>query len=116
MRGSMPQWLPSRKPRTFTTGCALALCPPSSQRRLFAASSRRSLTMSTNPDFSRIWVKSSYSGGTGGECVEWAPAFAASGVVPVRDSKNPEGPALVVPSGAWSSFVSMVKNEAQPAG
>lgn len=37
------------------------------------------------------WVKSSYSQ-TGGNCIEWAPAFAAQGVVPVRDSKNPGVP------------------------
>ncbi|MGI5531506.1 DUF397 domain-containing protein [Streptomyces syringium] len=70
--------------------------------------------MSTNPDFSSaIWEKSSYSGGTGGECIEWAPAFAPSGVVPVRDSKNPDGPALLLPPSAWSSFVTYVKHGAQ---
>ncbi|MFF4531833.1 DUF397 domain-containing protein [Streptomyces sp. NPDC001407] len=73
--------------------------------------------MSTTVDLSQVeWAKSSYSGNGGGSCVEWAPKVAAaSGVVPVRDSKNPEEPALVVPSCAWSSFVSMVKNEAQQA-
>lgn len=28
------------------------------------------------------------------------------GVVPVRDSKVPEGPALLVPAASWSAFVS----------
>ncbi|WP_172384893.1 DUF397 domain-containing protein [Streptomyces sp. MNP-20] len=52
------------------------------------------------------WVKSSYSSGDGGQCVEWAPAYAAAhGVVPVRDSKTPGGPILAVSPGAWSAFV-----------
>jgi hypothetical protein len=55
------------------------------------------------------WVKSSYSNGGGGSCVEWAPSYAASGVVPVRDSKVPEGPALVFPVGAWRAFVDTVR-------
>ncbi|ADI07747.1 hypothetical protein SBI_04627 [Streptomyces bingchenggensis BCW-1] len=66
--------------------------------------------MSGTPDFSRAeWVKSSYSNGDGGSCVEWAPACASAGAVPVRDSKDPHGPALVFPAAAWSSFVSTVK-------
>ncbi|MFE2024064.1 DUF397 domain-containing protein [Streptomyces hygroscopicus] len=56
------------------------------------------------------WVKSSYSNGGGGSCVEWAPAFAPTGAVPVRDSKNPNGPALVFPTPSWSSFISAVRN------
>ena len=36
------------------------------------------------------WRKSSYSGGGGGECIEIADNVP--GVIPVRDSKNPEGP------------------------
>nr|MDT0522770.1 DUF397 domain-containing protein [Streptomyces sp. DSM 41633] len=27
------------------------------------------------------------------------------GVVPVRDSKNPDGPALVLPAAAWTTFI-----------
>jgi hypothetical protein len=49
------------------------------------------------------WRKSSYSSGTGGECVEVADNIPA--LVPVRDSKNPEGPALVFPTHAWALFV-----------
>ncbi|KRV47145.1 toxin-antitoxin system toxin subunit [Wenjunlia vitaminophila] len=55
------------------------------------------------------WVKSTHSNGGGGGCVEWAPAHAASGLVPVRDSKDPEGPALVFPAVAWSAFVDAVR-------
>ncbi|MER7026706.1 MULTISPECIES: DUF397 domain-containing protein [Streptomyces] len=55
------------------------------------------------------WLKSSYSG-NGGSCVEWAPAHAAAtGIVPVRDSKAPNGPALNVPVTAFASFVAGVK-------
>ncbi|MGW0627772.1 DUF397 domain-containing protein [Streptomyces sp. NPDC002758] len=35
------------------------------------------------------WIKSSYSGANGGDCIEVAPDFPA--VVPVRDSKTPTG-------------------------
>lgn len=49
------------------------------------------------------WRKSSYSGNTGGDCVEVADGCAAS--VPVRDSKNPAGPVLIVGTGAWQAFV-----------
>ncbi|MEU9079638.1 DUF397 domain-containing protein [Kitasatospora sp. NPDC048538] len=57
----------------------------------------------TRPDLSRAsWFKSSYSD-NGGTCVEVSPDFP--GVVPVRDSKDPEGPALVVPAEAWRAFV-----------
>ncbi|MFW6691936.1 DUF397 domain-containing protein [Streptomyces sp. MAR4 CNX-425] len=68
--------------------------------------------MSTTPDLSGAeWVKSSYSGNGGGSCVEWAPACATSGVVPVRDSKDPNGPALTFAPAAWSSFVAAVRRD-----
>ncbi|MER5769833.1 DUF397 domain-containing protein [Streptomyces sp. NPDC001985] len=50
----------------------------------------------------KAWFKSSYSGGTGNNCVEVA---ALTGRVGVRDSKVRSGPALVVGSAAWASFV-----------
>ncbi|ARF72354.1 DUF397 domain-containing protein [Kitasatospora albolonga] len=49
------------------------------------------------------WQKSSYSGPTGGECVEMAPAPCGS--VPVRDSKNPTGPVITIGAPAWRVFV-----------
>ncbi|MEV7089331.1 DUF397 domain-containing protein [Streptomyces sp. NPDC093085] len=55
------------------------------------------------------WFKSSYSD-NGTNCVEIADNFP--GIVPVRDSKNPHGPALVFPADNWASFVSSVKGEA----
>lgn len=58
----------------------------------------------------RTWVKSSYSSQDGGDCVEWSPAHAcAHGTVPVRDSKDPQGPALMFEPAAWSAFVAGVQ-------
>lgn len=54
------------------------------------------------------WIKSSYSG-SGGTCVEWAPAVATTGIVPVRDSKDPSGPVLGFPVSSFASFVAGVK-------
>jgi hypothetical protein len=50
------------------------------------------------------WVKSSYSGPTGGNCVE--VAFLADGQVAVRNSRHQSGPALVFPAGEWDAFIS----------
>ncbi|MFJ5081600.1 DUF397 domain-containing protein, partial [Streptomyces sp. NPDC088706] len=51
------------------------------------------------------WVKSSYSN-NGGTCVEWAPGTASTtGIVPVRDSKNVNGPVLSLPAAAFTAFV-----------
>jgi hypothetical protein len=55
------------------------------------------------------WYKSSYSN-NGGACVEVAANLAASrGVVPVRDSKDPSGPALNFSADSFASFVAGVK-------
>ncbi|MFJ9849090.1 DUF397 domain-containing protein [Streptomyces sp. NPDC101150] len=55
------------------------------------------------------WFKSSYSD-NGGNCVEIAANLLPSrGMVPVRDSKDPHGPALAFEASAWSSFVSAVR-------
>ncbi|MDT9690712.1 DUF397 domain-containing protein [Streptomyces sp. P9(2023)] len=53
------------------------------------------------------WRKSTYSDGDGGNCVEVLDNVP--GVVPVRDSKNPAGPALIVAAPAWATFVAGVK-------
>ncbi|MGO4418684.1 DUF397 domain-containing protein, partial [Streptomyces sp. MCAF7] len=58
------------------------------------------------------WRKSSYSNGDGGHCVEVADNVL--GVVPVRDSKDPHGPALAFPVSSWSSFISAVKGGQLP--
>ncbi|MEV7598964.1 DUF397 domain-containing protein [Kitasatospora sp. NPDC089797] len=51
------------------------------------------------------WFKSSYSN-NGGNCVEVTADFP--GLAPVRDSKDPQGPALVFSAEAWRSFVAAV--------
>lgn len=52
------------------------------------------------------WRRSSYSGGSGGNCLEVAVGLPS---VPVRDSKNPHGPKLVLRPEAWAVFVDAVK-------
>ncbi|MCX4748619.1 DUF397 domain-containing protein [Kitasatospora sp. NBC_01287] len=49
------------------------------------------------------WWRASYSAGTGDNCIEVADGFP--GVTPVRDSKDPSGPALVFPAAAFAAFV-----------
>jgi hypothetical protein len=58
------------------------------------------------------WRKSSYSNGDGGNCIEVADGFA--GVVPVRDSKDPQGPALAFSADAWAAFVGAVRADEFP--
>jgi hypothetical protein len=55
---------------------------------------------------SAAWRKSTYSDGNGGNCLEVADGHP--GIIPVRDSKNPTGPALVLPAPAWCAFVASV--------
>ncbi|WPW29513.1 DUF397 domain-containing protein [Streptomyces atratus] len=63
--------------------------------------------MSRIPDLSTAaWRKSSYSDGGANNCVEVAENFP--GLVPVRDSKTPTGPALVITASAWAAFVGFV--------
>ncbi|MFI6156507.1 DUF397 domain-containing protein [Kitasatospora sp. NPDC051170] len=54
------------------------------------------------------WFKSSYSS-NGGNCIEVAGNLVASNTVPVRDSKDSDGPALTFPVDAWHSFVTAVR-------
>ncbi|WP_129307173.1 DUF397 domain-containing protein [Streptomyces sp. L2] len=53
------------------------------------------------------WRRSSYSGGEQGDaCVEVCDAVP--GTIPVRDSKNPTGPVLLLGTAAWRPFVNGV--------
>ncbi|MGM9381572.1 DUF397 domain-containing protein [Streptomyces antibioticus] len=67
------------------------------------------MTEHTVPDNAAplAWRKSSYSGPEGGSCVEVLDGYP--GGVPVRDSKSPQGPAVVFSSVGWSLFVAAVK-------
>jgi uncharacterized protein DUF397 len=54
------------------------------------------------------WHKSSRSNGNGGNnCVEVASLDAA---VAVRDSKNPDGPALMFAPAEWNTFLDGAKD------
>ncbi|MEU6175567.1 DUF397 domain-containing protein [Streptantibioticus parmotrematis] len=77
------------------------------------------------------WRKSSYSGSDGGQCVEVGYAWhksthsseeggacvevaACPSVVHVRDSKDPEGPALTFSPTAWAAFTSFAAQHPVP--
>jgi hypothetical protein len=53
------------------------------------------------------WRKSSYSGTTGGNCVEVAQNLP--GAVAMRDSKDPDGPKLAFGLDEWLAFTAGVK-------
>jgi Domain of unknown function (DUF397) len=57
-----------------------------------------------------IWQKSSRSASNGGQCVEVARNLP--GIVAVRDSTDPDGPALVVATSEWAAFVRRVTTDA----
>lgn len=63
--------------------------------------------MSNTSTWPVCWRKSSYSSPNGGECVE--VGFGTPNAVPVRDSKDPQGPALAFDTAAWTAFVTSVK-------
>ena len=54
-----------------------------------------------------MWRKSSFSSANGRNCVEVAGNLP--GMVAVRDSKAPEGPALVFAPAEWQAFAASVK-------
>ena len=57
----------------------------------------------TSADLSRAkWRKSSYSS-QNGACVEVARNLP--GIIAVRDSKNPDGPVLIVSKDEWASLI-----------
>jgi hypothetical protein len=56
------------------------------------------------------WLKSSYSGNGGSDCVEVARNLP--GVVAVRDSKNPHGLVLTVSTDEWASFIARLQSTA----
>jgi hypothetical protein len=60
------------------------------------------------------WFKSSYSNDQGGNCVE-AARLGTVGMA-VRDSKDPQGPALVFPAEAWAAFTAAARRGEFPSG
>ncbi|GAB2926360.1 DUF397 domain-containing protein [Streptomyces mayteni] len=55
-----------------------------------------------------VWRKSSYSDGGMDNCVEVADGYP--GVLPVRDSKQPTGPALVFQAHGWTHFITHLRS------
>lgn len=55
-----------------------------------------------------VWRKSSRSTGSGQNCVEVATDLP--GLVAVRDSKNPEGPALVLTPTQWRALLTVARS------
>ncbi|GLZ04154.1 hypothetical protein Acsp03_16200 [Actinomadura sp. NBRC 104412] len=53
-----------------------------------------------------VWRKSSYTTANGGECVELT---SITGTVAVRDSKDPDGPKLIVTRRAFAALLSQLK-------
>lgn len=59
------------------------------------------------PDLSKAtWRRSSRSSGTA-NCVEVATTGSAVGI---RDSKDPDGPVLVLPAASWTHFVTAIRS------
>jgi hypothetical protein len=54
------------------------------------------------------WTKSSYSGPTGGNCVELAHLYG--GQVAIRNSRHPTGPALLFTAAEWDAFLAGAKD------
>ncbi|MFF2021247.1 DUF397 domain-containing protein [Streptomyces sp. NPDC058171] len=62
------------------------------------------------PREASVWHKSSHSNREGGDCLEVAAGNRAS--VPIRDSKRPHGPVLLVRNAAWTAFLGAVRTGA----
>jgi hypothetical protein len=66
------------------------------------------------PDASALptWRKSTYSENNAGGCIEVSDGYLDG--VPVRDSKNPHGPAIIFDALAWTTFLGTVKDGQLP--
>jgi hypothetical protein len=68
--------------------------------------------MNVDPE-GATWRKSTYSNGSGGNCVEVADLPNGGAV---RDSKHPQGPILVFATDQWRAFVQGIKARNLHAG
>lgn len=69
------------------------------------------MTKLPHPDLTCAqWRKSSYTQANGGNCVE--VALNMRDIVPVRDSKDPNGPVLMFEPADWLTFTANLKNQA----
>ncbi|MFJ1704478.1 Scr1 family TA system antitoxin-like transcriptional regulator [Kitasatospora sp. NPDC088346] len=93
----------ARRAKAYDRLRADALSAPESAR-LIRRVMEGLLNMAPKVDLANSsWFKSSHSDNNGGNCIE--VAYNLDAVVPVRDSKSPEGAALMFPREAWASFV-----------
>lgn len=97
-------WLPRLAPH-LPTAVPTVLVPQGDGGRL-----RKPMTASTAPNTNTLtdWRKSSYSSPDSDNCLEVLDTHPAG--IPVRDSKNPTGPALLLPAPAWADFIRAVKH------
>ena len=56
-----------------------------------------------------VWRKSTYSDGGDNNCVEVAEGYAD--LIPVRDSKAPNGGVLLFGATSWASFLTQIKSQ-----
>ncbi|WP_255950336.1 DUF397 domain-containing protein [Streptomyces odontomachi] len=70
--------------------------------------------MTSIPDATTLtlWRMSSYCENADGACLEVSDGSTDD--TPVRDSKNPHGPAVIFPNTTWSAFVAAVKENRLP--
>ncbi|MEV4870437.1 DUF397 domain-containing protein [Streptomyces syringium] len=69
------------------------------------------MRLTTRPDLDlrhALWRKSSHSG-VQTDCIQITDCHL--GLVPVRDSKNPHGPILLIQAAAWSAFITALKGD-----
>lgn len=60
-----------------------------------------------------VWLTSSYSSGSGNNCVEVADlTHTVHGAVAIRDSKNADGPALLFQPAPFAAFLRNTRNNA----
>ena len=65
------------------------------------------MTATSHLDLSRATWRKSRRSNNGGNCVEIGRNLR--GIVAVRDSKDPDGPKLIVSPAGWQSFTASVK-------
>ncbi|MCZ4514323.1 DUF397 domain-containing protein [Streptomyces sp. ActVer] len=80
---------------------------PAWRRSSYSGESGGNCLEVTDPTAYAAWRKSSYSGGDSGECLEVNDS-ALPARIPVRDSKNPAGPAVTFSAPAWTAFVTIL--------
>ncbi|MFD7954284.1 DUF397 domain-containing protein [Streptomyces ardesiacus] len=56
-----------------------------------------------------VWLKSSHSGSSEGQCVECADVTLTHAGIAIRDSKAPAGAALLFTPAAFNGFIAAVK-------